>query len=137
MKHFAPIIVGIIALLGLMATVSVAKDADKDWVKLGTRTVDYKGDKDTIEVGKSEGKFTHIRIRVEDGDLIMEKIKVTFGNGDIFEPDTRAEFREGSRSHDIELPAKVAGRVISRVDFFYHSEHKHDKATVILFGREK
>ena len=41
----------------------------------------------TIEVGKSEGKFTHIRFKVEDGDLLMEKIVVTFGNGDKFEPD--------------------------------------------------
>jgi len=35
----------------------------------------------------------------------MDHIKITFRNGEVFEPNTRAEFREGSRSRDIDLPA--------------------------------
>jgi hypothetical protein len=111
-----------------------ARAAD-DWVELGSRKVDFKGEHDTIEVGKSEGKFTKLRLKVEDGDLIMEKIRVTFANGEKFEPETRADFKEGSRSHEFDLPGKA--RTIKKIDFDYRSERKRDKATIIVYGKEK
>ena len=137
MKRASILVAAFFSVLVLCAAVSGAKDEDAGWVKLGSRTVDYKTDHDAIDVGKSEGKFTAIRFKVEDGDLLMEKIKVTFGNGDTFEPTTRLEFKEGTRSHNIDLPAKVHGRVITKVDFIYRSEHKRDKATIVLYAREK
>ena len=109
--------------------------AEKDWVELGSRKVDFKGEHDTIEVGKSEGKFTKLRLKVEDGDLRMEKIKVTFANGEKFEPDTRAEFKEGSRSHEIDLPGNA--RAIKKIDFDYRSERRREPATIVVYGKEK
>lgn len=104
------------------------------WVELGSRQVDFKKDHDAVEVGKSEGRFTALRVDVADGDLVMEKMKVTFGDGSTFEPKTRAEFKEGQTSQTIDLPNK--SHVIKRVDFNYHSKGKHEKATVMLYGRE-
>jgi hypothetical protein len=104
------------------------------WVELGSRQVDFKSDHDTVEVGKAEGRFTALRIDVADGDLVMEKMKVTFGDGSTFEPKTRVEFKQGQTSQTIDLPNK--SHVIKRVDFSYHSKGKHDKATVMLYGRE-
>ena len=104
------------------------------WVQLGSREVDFKSDHDTIEVGKAEGRFTALRLDVADGNLIMEKMKVTFGDGSTFEPKTKAEFKEGQTSQTIDLPNK--SHVIKRVDFSYHSKGKRDKATVSLFGKE-
>jgi hypothetical protein len=122
----------------IAAPLAVAKDKDKDedkgWVELGSRKVDFKGDHDTIDVGKHEGKFTAIRLKVEDGDMVLEKIKVTFGDGSTFEPETRAEFKEGSRSHAIDLPKK--DRVIKKVDFTYRSERRREPATIVLSGKE-
>jgi len=130
-------IAALLSLLAVTATSSSAKDEHGKWMKLGTRTVDFKVDHDTIDVGKAEGRFTHIRLNVEKGDLLMEKIKVTFGNGDTFEPKMRLEFKEGTRSHSIELPAHKEGRLIKKVDFVYRSEHKRDPATIVLFAQEK
>src|SRR5258708_30543615 len=110
------------------------KDDEKGWVELGSRKVDFKGDHDTIEVGRSEGRFSAIRLKVEDGDMVLEKMKVTFGDGSTFEPDTRAEFKEGSRSRVIDLPKK--DRIIKKVDFTYRSERRREPATIVLHGKE-
>ena len=104
------------------------------WVQLGSREVDFKSDHDTIEVGKAEGRFTALRIDVPAGDLVLEKMKVTFGDGSSFEPKTRAEFKVGQTSQTIDLPNK--SHVIKRIDFSYHSKGKHEKAMVSLFGKE-
>jgi hypothetical protein len=112
-----------------------SRAAADDWVELGSRKVDFKGQHDTIDVGKSEGKFTKLRFKVEDADLRMEKIKVTFANGEKFEPETAADFKEGSRSHEIDLPGNA--RSIKKIDFDYRSERRREPATIVVYGKEK
>jgi hypothetical protein len=127
----------LLSLLGFASISAVAADhkaVEGQWVELGSRQVDFKSDHDTIEVGKSEGRFTTLRLDVPNGDLVMEKMKVTFGDGSTFEPKTRAEFKPGQTSQTIDLPNK--SHVIKRVDFSYHSKGKHDKATIHLYGKE-
>jgi hypothetical protein len=112
------------------------KDKDDDhqkWHKLGSREVDFKTDHDTIEVGDDKGRYTAVRFKVEDGDLVMQDIKITFGGGQTFEPQVKHDFTEGSRSRDIQLPGENP-RIIQKIDFVYHSEHKNDKAKVIVYG---
>lgn len=109
--------------------------AAAEWVELASYKVDFKKDKEVIDVGKSEGRFTKVRFEVKNGDLVMDKVKITFGDGDTFEPDTKVEFKEGSRSRDIDLPGK--SRVIKRVEFICRSEKKHEPATLVLYGKEK
>jgi hypothetical protein len=108
---------------------------EEGWIELGTREVNYKKESDVIEVGRQEGRFTKIRLEVDQGDMKLSKLKVTFGDGETFEPDTRYEFNEGTRSHNIDLPGKA--RAIKRVEFVYKSEKHGPKAVVTLLGREK
>jgi len=110
-------------------------DRHKGWVQLGSQQVDFRTEEDTIQVGKSEGRFTKIRIEVEDGDLVMEDIRVHFANGDTFKPEVKHNFKEGDRTRDIDLPGDA--RHITKVNFRYHSERNKDKATVVLYGKEK
>ncbi len=102
------------------------------WEKLGTRVVDFIGDKDAIFC-EGEGRFTAIRLYVENGDLILFNIKITFGDGTSFSPGTRMEFQEGSRSRSVDLPG--VARVIRKVELWYRSEPGKPKATVTLYGR--
>lgn len=105
---------------------------------LGTREVSFGADRDTIEVGAGDGRFTAIVIGVAEGDLEMWNIKVEFGNGESFSPETRANFDEKSRTRVIDLPERDSGaelRVISKVTFMYKSKRGEGKATVKLFGK--
>ncbi|MCC6575547.1 MAG: hypothetical protein IT462_17345 [Planctomycetes bacterium] len=100
---------------------------------LGSRKVDFRDDNDTIEVVGNDGRFTAILFDIEDGNLEMEKVKVTFCNGEKYEPDTRLNFDENSRSRSIDLPG--AARCIEKVEFDYESKGRRGRATINLYGR--
>ena len=72
-------------------------------MKLGERTVNGHLDHDKIEVGKYEGKFTKLTMFDEKSDLDLLDFEVTFGNGERFHPAVRYSFREGPRTHLIDL----------------------------------
>src|SRR4051794_27016256 len=80
-------------LVTLFAVFSpTAANADTDgghWEKLGERSVDGKGktaDVDTIRVGRKEGLYSAIRIKVEKSDIVMLDVKVFFDNGQMWSP---------------------------------------------------
>jgi hypothetical protein len=120
------------ALAGIALLAPPTSRAD-GWELLGTRRVSFAAERDAIEVGIREGVFTAIRIEVVGGILDMYNIRLTFGNGDTWSPDTRVTFREGSWSRTIELPGPA--RVIRRIEFWYRSRLRRGQATVRVFGR--
>lgn len=104
-----------------------------NWELLGTRRVSFAAEKDVISA-KHQGRFRAIKVEVEGGNLQMYNIRLVFGDGSTFSPDTRVEFREGSWSRTIDLPGDA--RVIRRVEFWYRSELKRGRATVRVYGIE-
>lgn len=100
---------------------------------IGSKKVDFGADKDTIEVTAKEGRFNSIMLSVDDGELVMHDIKIEFGNGESFSPEVRAEFQEGSRSRQIDLPGEA--RIIKEITFKYRSKLKRGKATVEVYGK--
>ena len=119
-------------MLALLAFSVQKAWAEDKWEKLGERKVEFKGEKDVIEVGVHDGKFSHIRFEVEEGDVELFKIKVFFSNGETFQPETGHHFKEGERTHEIELPGKA--RHVDKVEFFYRSDH-HEPAVIKLQGK--
>jgi hypothetical protein len=106
----------------------------RDWDLLGSRRVEFRAERDAIKVTGHEGTFTAIKLEVDGGNLDMYNIRVVFGNGEVFSPDTRMEFREGSWSRTIDLPGNK--RVIRRIEFFYRSELRRGHATIRAYGRK-
>ena len=104
----------------------------QSWEVLGSRRVSFAVERDVIVVGPREGTFDAIRIEVEGGNLEMYNIRLTFGNGDTWSPNTRVLFREGSWSRLIDLPG---ARVIRKVEFWYRSRLRRGQATVRVLGR--
>ena len=118
----------------LLATALATPAAAGDWEALGTRQVNFVGDRDTIVVGGSEGRFNSIRLEVDKGNLEMFDIVVEFGDGTRFSPATRFRFEQGSYSREIDLPGDA--RVIKRVTFFYKSTLRKGRAKLTLWGRQ-
>jgi hypothetical protein len=79
-----------------------------------------------------EGTFRAIKVEVNGGNLEMYNIRVVFGDGEAFSPETRLAFREGSWSRTIDLPGDA--RVIRKVEFLYRSELRRGRATIRLYG---
>lgn len=110
-----------------------AVEAGARWTRLGERTVDGRLDRDAIVLEKSEGPFTAVRLDVEGSSVAVFDIKITFGNGETFEPKTRLVFDEGSRSRVIDLPG--AERHIARIEMRYGNLPGSGRARVQVLGQ--
>jgi len=62
-----------------------ARDRDDDrrqWVDLGCQQVSFRGrDRDTIRVGRREGRFRAIRLAARGNDVEVLRLSVVYGNG--------------------------------------------------------
>ncbi len=113
---------------------SSSAHALEGWERLGTRTVEFRSDHDTIEIGRNEGRFRSIMFEVDGGTIEMVNVRVVFGNGGAFSPPTRLVFTEGERSRVIDLPGDT--RIIRSVTFTYRSLRTGEgRATVTVYGR--
>jgi hypothetical protein len=117
-----------------MLCLASSADALEGWERLGTRAVEFRGDHDTIEVGRNEGRFRSIMLEVDGGTIEMLNVRVLFGNGSAFSPSTRLVFNEGERSRVIDLPGDT--RIIRSITFDYRSLRTGEgRATVTVYGR--
>lgn len=103
------------------------------WERLGERSVDGRVDRDIIRVGPREGAFTTLMLVVEDSDLDMYDMVVTFANGERYSPPLRFRFREGTRTGAIDLPG--AARVIENIEFRYGNIPGGGRARVEVWGK--
>jgi hypothetical protein len=106
------------------------------WELLGTKSVDRggKADRDTILVGKYQGRFDQLAIVVKDSELQLKDLTVVFGNGERWSPKVQHYFNEGSRSRAIDLPG--TDRVIAKIELVYSNTPGGGKASVEVYGRD-
>jgi hypothetical protein len=123
-----------IGLFLLMVGLAGVADAAQGWEMLGRQQVDFKSDHDRINVGRKEGRFKQLQIRVQGAPVEIEKLVVTFDNDEKFSPELRHRFDEKSKSRNIDLPGNR--RAIKRIDFNYRSvDRRQGKATVEVYAR--
>jgi hypothetical protein len=119
--------------LALIAS-ALAGAAEQRWELLGRQEVSYRGERDRIDIGRREGKFRQLQIKVEGAPVEIRDMVVTFGNDETFSPNLKHQFDERSRSRIIDLPGER--RTVKRIDFNYRSPDRRDgKGTVEVYGR--
>jgi hypothetical protein len=132
MKLFIKMIV--VFALVLMTGAAMAASSPARWERLGQREVDFKNDRDRIDVGRSEGRFRQLQIRVKNAPIEISDMVITFGNDQTFKPNLRHRFNEGSGTRTIDLPGER--RSIKRIDFNYNSINRREgKGTVEVLAR--
>jgi hypothetical protein len=122
--------------VGLLVTalIGAAHGSNGRWELLGRQEADFQNDHDRIDVGRKEGSFRQIQIRVDRGPVDIHNMILTFDNGETYKANIRHRFNEGSKSHVIDLPGDR--RVIKKIDFNYRStDRREGKATVAVYGR--
>jgi hypothetical protein len=82
----------IVMLVTALVVPRIAASAD-DWELLGRQQVDLKREKDVVEVGRGEGRFSKLRIVVQGADVEMNDIKVIFADGSVFDPKVKRNFK--------------------------------------------
>ena len=106
------------------------------WELLGAKSVDRggKADRDTILVGKYQGRFDQLTLVVKDSELQLKDMIIVFGNGDRWSPKVQHLFNEGSRTRAIDLPG--TDRVIAKIELVYANTPGGGKASVEVYGRD-
>ena len=124
----------LVSLILLTACVAGAAQSPDRWERLGQREVDFRNDHDQIDVGRSEGRFKQLQVRVKNAPIEIFDMVVTFANDTTFKPKLRHQFTEKSASRIIDLPGER--RTIKRIDFNYKSINRREgKGTVEVLGR--
>ena len=125
-------LVSVVLLFGFVGVARADRWDNKGWVKLGEREVNGKIDRDRIEVGKYEGKFTKLTMYVEKSELELLDFEVTFGNNEKWHPEVAFFFREGTRTRVIDLPGDE--RVIKSINLKYRNVPGGGRAKVEVWG---
>lgn len=103
------------------------------WIKLGERQVGFGVDRDTIQVGRQEGRFRALKIVVRGADIFLNDLRVTYGNGQTEDLAVNAQVLANSESFPLDL--KGDARFISRVDLIYQARPGYGgRALVELYG---
>ncbi|MBA3542791.1 MAG: hypothetical protein H0T79_24450 [Deltaproteobacteria bacterium] len=104
----------------------------KGWVMLGERDVDGRVDRDRIDVGRAEGKFSKLTVVVENSDLEMLEFKVQFSDRTEYNPKVAQYFKEHTRTRLIDMPP--SSQMIRYIDFKYRNLAGGGKAKVQVWG---
>jgi hypothetical protein len=115
-------------------------DRDRDegrrdrWTDLGCRQVSFVGrDRDTIQVGRREGRFRAIRLTARGNDVEMLDLKVVYANGVPDDIQVRSVIRAGDRTRPLDL--RGGDRSIRQIDMVYRSRPNfRGQATVCAEG---
>ena len=104
------------------------------WVELGCQRVSLFGkDRDTIRVGRREGRFKAIRLHVRGADVEVLDLKVIYANGEPDDIQVRHFIRQGERTRPLDLRGRE--RAIDRVDMLYRTvPNFKGQATVCVEG---
>jgi hypothetical protein len=110
----------------------VPADDGRGWELLGVRIVNYRAEKDVFEITGREGRFRSLRMEVDEGAVEVFNVRVVFGDGSSFSPETRLLFGEGSRSRTLDFPGEA--RVIRQVEMWFKTISGPDRGRVRLYG---
>lgn len=112
------------------------RDRDRgrsDWELLGSQTVGFRVDRDVIQVGRREGRFSRIALEVRDNDVFFMDLKVVFMNNEVQDIPVRALVRPGERSRPLDLMG--GGRLIRQIELVYRARPGFGgRAVVNVYG---
>ena len=89
------------------------------WEELGCQKASFGADHDTVNVGRQEGRFSAIRLRVDRADLMLMSLRVVYERGPPDEYQVNSRIRAGSESQPLGLRGER--RSIRQVDMVYSS----------------
>jgi hypothetical protein len=128
------------ALAMAVAVTTLAPDAgarpnNRDWELLGRQAVGFGVDRDVVQVGRKDGDFRKIQLRVKGNAIEILDLKVVYGNGQTDDVRVRERIRAGGQTRVIDLQGRE--RFIRNVQLIYRSKPNFKgQAVVEVWGRD-
>jgi hypothetical protein len=121
-----------IGILFVLAFSAALHAQEGRWDYLGDAHVDGAQDHDSIHVGKHDGRFRAIQLRVSGGAIYFERVVVHFGDHTQEELIIRDKIPSGGSTRAIDLPGDR--RVIESVELWYGKDRWEHRPKVSLYG---
>lgn len=103
------------------------------WEELGCKSVGLLGGRDVIKVGRREGRFKAIKLKVSGNAVHIMDLTVNYARGGSDELRVRSEIREGGETRALDL--KGGERAIDSIDLLYRAKPNFKgKARVCVEG---
>lgn len=123
----------LICLFAIAMFCGLAAAQGGGWVYLGKARVDGQHDHDDIQVGKSDGRFHFLQLRVINAPIEFDRIVVHYGNGEAETLHVRDVIRAGGHTRAIPLQGD---RFVQSFELWYtKAKPNSGKPEVTLFGR--
>jgi len=107
--------------------------AAPNWDTLGCKDVGFVVDRDVIKVGRKDGTFKALKLRVKQAPIEIFNLRVVYGNGAKQDINVKAVVKPGTETRPLDLAGKERG--IDRVEMIYRSIPSFKgKATVCVDG---
>lgn len=104
-----------------------------DWKKLGEKTVNLLGERESIWVS-DHNRYNFIKLKVLDQGVEFRKVVVVFGDGQRREMPVRSFIRKGGETVALQLPR--GSRYITRIILEYKTRSGTLKrGRVVVYGR--
>jgi hypothetical protein len=135
----------LLVLAPALSSEAMAQPRDRDrggrggdrWEELGCGSVGASPDRDSIRVGRREGRFSAIQLRVRGNRVNIIDLKVIYDRGPPDDIRVRSLIRDGGETRALDLRGER--RVIDRVDLTYKVPLGINlikgPATVCVYGR--
>ena len=101
-------------------------------VNLGNAHIDGGSDHATIKLGRDDGTFSAIQLRISGGAVNFERLSVHYGNGATEEIQVRIRIPDGGRTRIIDLPG--SGRILQSIDIWYAKDKWPRRPIVSLYA---
>lgn len=125
----------VVAALVAGAFLAAPSSAWARWEKLGEKKVGFVVDHDIVEVGRSEGWFKRIKLKIHKNAIHLKNIRVVYGNGEIDDIKLDTDIGQGGETDALKLDGRE--RKIQRIELFYHSKlNFRGKARVEVYGNK-
>ena len=93
------------------------RDREARWEELGCKSVGFLDNKDVIRVGRREGAFSALKLKVTEANLRLLRMRVVFGDGTPQIFDVRTLIPAGTETRPIDLDGRR--RSIERIELEY------------------
>ena len=105
------------------------------WEQLGCKSVGFGIDHDVIPVGRREGQFTALKLRVKDAPIEIFNLSAVFGNGARQDIKVKSVIPSGGETRVLDLAGNARG--LDRVEILYRSIPTFKgKAALCVDGRQ-
>lgn len=101
----------------------------REWSLLGQQRVDMARDRDVIRVGRDDGRYNAIIVRVKGGAVNIRNLRIVYGNGSADDLAFDRPLRGGEETRPIDIKGRF--RFIDRIELTYDRERGAVRAPVV------